>query len=300
MPMLAEDEIRALHPRAVLGASSEVTRREATGDKSVTVDRYEKDVLYDLISPDRIVRKGGGSEDGKPSHHTFMVLDSSTGQFEEAEIALTFPKRDKNELRLYFKRNDVGSFYPSEGENFFILKVEEDPRPYIGSILLENNSSTSSSEKAAHSFNKGRLIDEEDDYYLTIVHQPKEVKGSKQGVTTTYRRDRSVALKALKAAGYECESDNEHETFISEATKMPFMEPHHLIPVSLESEFQNSLDVEANIISLCPNCHRSIHYGEVQTKRDLLAKFFNERIDALRLSGIETSVEYLFEKYGVS
>lgn len=40
------------------------------------------------------------------------------------------------------------------------------------------------------------------------------------------------------------------------------MEPHHLIPLQYHEEFEWSLDVEANVVSLCSECHNQIHYGD--------------------------------------
>ena len=40
-----------------------------------------------------------------------------------------------------------------------------------------------------------------------------------------------------------------------------YVEAHHLIPISEGKRFGYSIDIAANICSLCPNCHRSIHLG---------------------------------------
>ena len=44
--------------------------------------------------------------------------------------------------------------------------------------------------------------------------------------------------------------------------------------------FENSLDVEENIISLCCNCHKQIHLGK--GFEDMLRKIYAERKDVLK------------------
>lgn len=59
--------------------------------------------------------------------------------------------------------------------------------------------------------------------------------------------------------------------------------------------FCNSLDVPANIVSLCSNCHNEIHYGK---KFDLLiSKLYEERKEDLKEAGIYFTLEELLLKY---
>ncbi|HDY7447493.1 TPA: HNH endonuclease [Vibrio vulnificus] len=44
--------------------------------------------------------------------------------------------------------------------------------------------------------------------------------------------------------------------FIKRSNGEPYLEVHHIIPLS-----QGGLDSLENVISLCPNCHRKIHFG---------------------------------------
>ena len=36
-----------------------------------------------------------------------------------------------------------------------------------------------------------------------------------------------------------------------------YVEAHHLIPMGFQDDFSKSIDVEANIISLCTYCHKN-------------------------------------------
>lgn len=112
----------------------------------------------------------------------------------------------------------------------------------------------------------------------------------------TYPRDRQTAINALAHANYECEIDINHPTFIRKKSNLKYTEPHHLIPMAFSDEFEVSLDVEENIISLCSNCHNQIHYGKDADK--LIKKLFEVRKDVLKKVGIEISLDRLLAMYG--
>ncbi len=80
-------------------------------------------------------------------------------------------------------------------------------------------------------------------------------------------RDPKKAKQAIKQAEFKCEIDDTHETFVSGASRKNYMEAHHLIPLRMQHDFENSLDVVGNIVSICPNCHRLIHYGRDKDKK---------------------------------
>ena len=84
-----------------------------------------------------------------------------------------------------------------------------------------------------------------------------------------------------KKADYKCEGNFQHETFLSKRTGKQFMEGHHLIPVGFQIDIWNkygvNVDCVENIVSLCPNCHRAIHYGNDLIKSELINKLFNAR-----------------------
>ena len=104
-------------------------------------------------------------------------------------------------------------------------------------------------------------------------------------------RDRITIIQAEEASGYLCQVNQSHRTFIAARTQNPFVEGHHIIPLHYQNEFKYSLDVYANILVLCPNCHRLFHYGDLD-KSDrimLLNKAYDQRQQRLENSGIEVS-----------
>ena len=98
-----------------------------------------------------------------------------------------------------------------------------------------------------------------------------------------------VKIQAIKYANYMCEINNSHKTFISKSNLKPYMEAHHIIPLEMQNEFKYSLDVYANIVSICPTCHRFLHYGLESDKKEFLINLYKTRNKRLFKSGIEIS-----------
>jgi 5-methylcytosine-specific restriction protein A len=86
-----------------------------------------------------------------------------------------------------------------------------------------------------------------------------------------------VAADAIRAAQFACEIDSDHWTFKSKAKKQRYVEAHHLIPICQQHRFEVSLDVVANVVSLCATCHRMLHYGVPEEKKSLLMSLLKQR-----------------------
>lgn len=110
------------------------------------------------------------------------------------------------------------------------------------------------------------------------------------------KRDSQTAADALENADYLCEYENKDRTFLRKSGK-PYTEPHHLIPISKYRDFDYSVDVMENIVSLCSHCHNLLHYGRFEDKIPLLTKLFNDRIAALRKCGLDLTLEQLKAYY---
>lgn len=109
-------------------------------------------------------------------------------------------------------------------------------------------------------------------------------------------RDLKVSYNALKIANFKCECDNFHKCFIRKNVNIPYTEGHHIIPLKFQDRFEVNLDVEANIVSLCSNCHNQLHYGKEYS--DILRKIFTkERQERLKKCGIDISLEQLIKIY---
>lgn len=116
----------------------------------------------------------------------------------------------------------------------------------------------------------------------------------------TWPRNASIAANSIIHSNYKCTFDNNHISFTSNKTKMPYIEPHHLIPLSEQSRFSVSLDVEANIVSLCSNCHNCVHYGVHAEKSSILRKLFDSRKERLVKCEINITFDELLNMYNIS
>ena len=112
-----------------------------------------------------------------------------------------------------------------------------------------------------------------------------------------YPRSRSVARTALAMANHLCEIDEDHPTFISKRYGLPYTEPHHLVPVAFADNFEVSLDVPENVVSLCSHCHNKIHYG--RDIENILRWLYENRKAQLESVGIKISFEDLLLMYNI-
>lgn len=115
------------------------------------------------------------------------------------------------------------------------------------------------------------------------------VKERQISSTFSWKRSSIIKTQSIESAGYQCEINPLHETFTAKSTGHPYMEGHHALPMKYQGKFTKSLDVYANIVCLCPTCHRLLHYGVDAEKENVLDKIYYDRSDRLAVSGIEIS-----------
>lgn len=72
---------------------------------------------------------------------------------------------------------------------------------------------------------------------------------------TTYTRSEVVKEYALRRADGVCQGCGDDAPFLDEDGE-PFLEVHHL-----HRRSDGGADHPDNVIALCPNCHRRVHYG---------------------------------------
>ena len=106
-----------------------------------------------------------------------------------------------------------------------------------------------------------------------------------------------VSAFAIQNAKFKCEIDSSHKTFISESTNKNYVEAHHLIPLSFQDDFDVNLDVPENVVSLCPNCHRLLHFGLFSEKKYLLIDLYNKRKSDLKALNIDVTEDKLLAFY---
>ncbi len=130
---------------------------------------------------------------------------------------------------------------------------------------------------------------------IFLLDVPVEISGTVTTEISKWKRSGIIKEQSLKMAHYECEIDSYHKTFTAKRNGKQYMEGHHTIPLNRQASFASSLDVYANIVCLCPICHRLLHYGQNTDKIPLLNKIYYTRSERLAHSGIKLSSDDFIE-----
>ncbi|WP_326969119.1 HNH endonuclease [Bacillus atrophaeus] len=285
------------------GAASTITLREATGDKSVTLDKFEKTVLQ-ASYPDMDFPRKGGAE-GNDTQKDFKFFVHPYNDLENSHlrtVSIVYPKRTGNELRLYFNKSseftiDSDTFYSKlteeEEPNWYIFQKSDDEFPHIGMADL------AFLEEYPMQFENNGFLEKEDIDDTAYQASLQNELGKKRVHTISSRFQRNIqeSAQALKEANFTCEVDSTHKTFISAASAQPYVEGHHLIPLSLQDQFELTIDIKENIVALCPNCHRLLHHGTNDDKEKILFKLWTERKDLLSKRGIKVDTPTFLKFY---
>jgi len=115
-------------------------------------------------------------------------------------------------------------------------------------------------------------------------------------------KDSRISKAALVDARYECQIDASHKTFLT-PRRVPYMEGHHLIPCTVKNSQEimaklgKNIDCLENIICVCPNCHRAVHFGDAKTKAQMIALMFSRQEAKLCAAGIHITLEELLSRY---
>ncbi|MEC1596022.1 HNH endonuclease [Bacillus spizizenii] len=289
--------------KAENGAASSITFREATGDKSVTLDRFEKEVLKASYPDMDFPRKGGAEKAENSKEFKFYVHPyNDLENFNLRTVSIVYPKRKGFELRLYFSKasgftidSDTFNQKSSAEQNpyWYIFNRAEDEFPHIGMADL-----TFLTDYTLQ-FENDSILEREDaddtSYQATLQNE----LGKKRVLTNSSRFQRNIqeSIQALKIANFTCEVDRSHKTFLSKASGKYYVEGHHLIPLSLQDQFELSIDIKENIVALCPICHRLLHHGTNDEIEKILFKLWSERKDRLLKRGIEVDTSTLLKYY---
>ncbi len=135
------------------------------------------------------------------------------------------------------------------------------------------------------------------------AHTVEPVAVSKFDVGRRFRTNPLLGKIAIKKAYYSCEKDYQHETFISKKTQQKYMEAHHLIPVCFQKEvwdkYHINIDCVENLVSLCPTCHKAIHYGTKEVQRKMITELFTRCAPKYKAIGLNITLEEIFKFYKI-
>ncbi len=128
-----------------------------------------------------------------------------------------------------------------------------------------------------------------DDYPETEDFDGRYIETTKTSVV----RDSDLRKLALERENYTCELCGTKTTFEGIDGKQYF-EGHHLIMYNKEVQqrYQVSLDNLANIMCLCPKCHKEIHYAKDEIKIRDVQKLFNRHRELYEIYGIKTGTDF--------
>lgn len=181
--------------------------------------------------------------------------------------------------------NEFNDFLLLNSDDKFLDTIEEDTK-----FITKAQEIISSSLSLQHELFPKEIIDEPTDVPNPII---------KSAGNKTWPRNATIAANSIIHSNHTCTFDTTHFSFTSNRTKKPYMEPHHLIPLSEQDKFPVSLDIEANIVSLCSNCHNCVHYGINEEKFRILSELFNSRKDRLIKCGINITLFELLNIYKI-
>lgn len=133
--------------------------------------------------------------------------------------------------------------------------------------------------------------------FENYIAEPTKIRRSITRTSIENRRSQSEKAKAFVKSNYTCEAECDHKLFNNSSNGLPYVEAHHLIPLSFQFKFPYSLDVHSNIISLCPSCHRKIHYAQIEDREELIVSLFDIRNEDLKKSGINIKISDLIQMY---
>ncbi|MCH4983831.1 HNH endonuclease [Macrococcoides goetzii] len=179
----------------------------------------------------------------------------------------------------YKEFNNQEGRFPNAALNYYIS--------FVSQILIDqeteiDNLSDQLIDSKQNTINNSKLFIENDIKSPEIRPEPITVNNVKR-----YRRNLLEVRKAKVSANYVCEYDNKHVTFENNYDNKPYIEAHHLIPMAAQGLFKYNIDFADNIICLCPNCHRRIHYGVKSDKIEMVQKFYKDRHEKIESFKVE-------------
>ena len=239
------------------GTYSTVTERE-NYDSQITLTDFETEIALSHFGKNNL-HVGNVQSNPAQASKTFRLFPDGN----LINLNIVYPKPEKPELRLYISTR--AGFKP-KGEDIWFLFCKD------GDIWIGAMPEAEWRRNAAELKN-----DDTDEIYQNAVNETDKIRISKLKERDSFTRDRNIALKRMELSGFQCEFNPSHGLFISRFTQKPYLEAHHLVPISFQNEFPKKLDTINNVFCLCPCCHRAVHHAEEPCARDILSTLASKR-----------------------
>jgi len=266
----------------------------------VYVTKKEKSKNREIIAFMPNAKIHGTEQPGEKLNRIFFDKKTKTNKVAsysiEGEILVDLGSRankfeievSKYSAHMFRKQRFYGGTYP---------KLDKKIIAYIESILEGKN-----------------LLDDDIEYQEEIQRSepatPQELQGTEKRQLNIVEgsqgrviaKDGRISKSALKLKEFICQIDSTHKTFMTKRGT-PYMEGHHLIPctVSNAEDFwtKNSINIDCleNIVCICPNCHRAVHFGDEQTKEKIVKAMYDQQSEQLMKVGITITEKALLALY---
>ena len=273
--------------------------KSADGILVVYVKKKEKSSDYEIIG-------------FAPNATVFRERQSGKG------MCRTFP--DKNGQEEPFGYSVVSdTLYNLENQaNKYTIPKDKDSNPFRNQRIYAKQHPDLLKEIAAYCekiMEDKELLDddfgEQEEIQKAEPATQREIEGSADrelsfatgGQGQSVRKSMGISKAALAAANFKCLVDSEHKTFLTNQGK-PYMEGHHLIPCTpanakyFKEKHGKNIDCFENIVSLCPTCHRAVHFGNEKTRTGIVTRLHAMQEKKLNKAKIPITLEELLVLYG--
>lgn len=141
---------------------------------------------------------------------------------------------------------------------------------------------------------------EDKDIKETEVNLEEKIDDTDINSIDKFNKVSTILKKLAKTnSNYRCELEDFYgcQYFTSKESHKNYVEVHHLIPRAVGNDFENSIEVVENYISLCPHCHRLVHLGEDVERKPALHNLYIKRKEALKQKGLDITEKELKDYY---
>jgi len=198
-------------------------------------------------------------------------------------------------------------------EQGFNINLIDPPTAVVATIPAQKNNLSSAKQTSKNN------IDDDDPEYVESVDEvgdqtidptlangahkiPVVVSSSSQG--SKVPRNPVLGKIAIQQSDYKCDADSAHSTFESKSTRENFMEAHHLVPMkdaeTIFAKNQINIDCVENIVSLCPTCHRAIHYGAKKVQEKMIEDLYEKCLPRYQSIGFDITLDEVKSLYDVT
>ena len=256
-------------------------------DERTYIDKFYKELTANDLG------KTGSHQVGiaipKDKHLFFGLLDETRLN---PDVRLDFFDKQNNKrykLRFIYYNNKLHGGTRNEYRLSWAREFLQENNPSVGDVIIFERKFIEGKNKFLISLVRKEAINLALEKEMEITNEfwldPSEISGQesvKEGEklrieVNKYERSRKNRLMALAFHGYDCSVCNLN--FVKKYGEIgnDFIHIHHTVPISkLKSNYQ--LNIEKDLIPVCPNCHAMLHKGDQMINRPFTVKELKKRM----------------------